>query len=57
MNSIHTLETYDIEYVYDQIGCVVEGNAVDEDLNRRILPPKNPRNQGQPQSTRRESQS
>ena len=56
MNTIHPMETHDIGSVDDRMGCVVGGKAVDEDFNRCILPPKNPRKQDQPPSTRRESQ-
>ena len=36
MNTIHPMETYDIGFVDDQMGCVVGGDAVDENFNRRI---------------------
>ena len=57
VNTIHPMETHDIGYVDDRMGCVVGGKAVDEDFNWRILLPKNPRKRGRPPSTRRESQS
>ena len=57
MNTIHPIETHDIGSVDDRTGCVVGGEAVDEDFNWHILPPKNPRKRGRPPSTRKESQS
>jgi len=51
------METHDIGFVNDQMGCVVEGDALDEDFNRRILLPVNPQKRGRPQPRRRESQS
>jgi len=57
MNTTHPMETHDIGFVDDYMGCVVEGDVVDDNFNRRFLPPKNLRKRGRPQSTRRESQS
>jgi len=48
MNVIHPKETYDSGVVDGDTGLVVGGDDVDEDFNRRILPPKNPRGPRRP---------
>lgn len=56
MNSVHPMETHDMAAVDPSAGCVVGGEALDNDFNRRILPPVNPRKRGRPKSKRMESQ-
>ncbi|KAJ8425181.1 hypothetical protein Cgig2_010790 [Carnegiea gigantea] len=56
MNVIHPMETHDTGVVDGDTGLVVGGNDLDEDFNRRILPPKNPRGAGRPGKRRIESQ-
>jgi len=46
MNAIHPMETHDSEVVDGDTGLIVGGDDLDEDFNRCILPPKNPREQG-----------
>jgi len=43
MNSVHPMETHDMATVDDRTGRVVGGKALDDEFNRRILPPINPR--------------
>jgi len=38
LNVVHPMETHDSGVVDDNIGAVVEGQELDEDFNRRILP-------------------
>ncbi|KAJ8438971.1 hypothetical protein Cgig2_018882 [Carnegiea gigantea] len=56
MNVIHSMETHDTGVVHSDTGLVVRGDDLDEDFNRRILPPKNPRGAGRPRKRRVESQ-
>ncbi|KAJ8422402.1 hypothetical protein Cgig2_029226 [Carnegiea gigantea] len=56
MNAIHPMETHDTGVVDGDIGLVVGGDDLDEDFNRRILPPKNPQGAGRPKKRRVESQ-
>jgi len=56
MNSIHPMETHDIASVDERSRRVVSGEALDDEFNRRILPPTNPRKRGRPKSKMRESQ-
>ena len=56
MNAIHPMETHDTGVVDGDTGLVVGGDDLDEDFNRRILPPKNPRGAGRPKKRRVESQ-
>ncbi|KAJ8425786.1 hypothetical protein Cgig2_014499 [Carnegiea gigantea] len=56
MNVIHSMETDDTGVVNDDTGLAVGGDDLDEDFNRRILPPKNPRGAGRPRKKRVESQ-
>jgi len=42
--------------VNDSLAHVMGGEALEDDFNRRILPPINPRKRGRPPFTRRESQ-
>ena len=56
MNSVHPMETHDIATVDDTTGHVIGGEALDDEFNRCILPPMNPRKRGWPESKRRESQ-
>ena len=56
MSTIHPMEPHDMASVDDRMGRVVGGEALDDEYNRRILPPTNPRKRGRPKSTRRESQ-
>ncbi|KAJ8421945.1 hypothetical protein Cgig2_006416 [Carnegiea gigantea] len=56
MNVIHPMETHDTGVVDGDTGLVVGGDDLDEDFNRRILPPKNPRGVGRPRKRRVESQ-
>ena len=56
MNSVHPMETHDMATVDDITGRVIGGEALDDEFNRRILPPINPRKRGRPESKRRESQ-
>uniref|UniRef100_A0A7C8YUM5 CCHC-type domain-containing protein n=1 Tax=Opuntia streptacantha TaxID=393608 RepID=A0A7C8YUM5_OPUST len=56
MNTVHLMETHDMATVDDTTGRVTGGEGLDDDFNRRILPPINPRKRGRPKSTRRESQ-
>jgi len=41
LNVAHPMETHNSGIVEDNTGAVVRGLELDEDLNRRILPPKN----------------
>ncbi|KAJ8423414.1 hypothetical protein Cgig2_032664 [Carnegiea gigantea] len=56
MNVMHPMETHDVGIVDGDTGHVVGGDELDEDFNRRILPPKNPRGAGRPRKRRIESQ-
>ena len=56
MTTIHPMETHDMATMDDRTEHVVGGEALDDEYNRRILPPTNPRTRGRPKSTRRESQ-
>ena len=56
MNSVHPMETHDMAAVDETTGSVIGGEALDDEFNRRILPPTNPRKRGRPESNRRESQ-
>ena len=56
MNAVHPMETHDTRVVDGGTGLVVGGDDLDEDFNRRILPPKNPRGAGRPKKRRVESQ-
>jgi len=55
LNAIHSIETHDLGFVDDNIGLVVGGHDLDEDFNKRILSPKNPRAPGRPKKRRIES--
>jgi len=55
MNTIHPMEMHDIGLTDNQMGCVVRGDAINEDFNRRILLNKTARKRGRLQSRRRES--
>ncbi|KAJ8444821.1 hypothetical protein Cgig2_034056 [Carnegiea gigantea] len=55
MNVVHRMEMHDIEFVDNRTGRVAGGESLNEDYNRRILPPLNPCKRGRPQSKRRES--
>ena len=46
MNSVHPMETHDMATVDDRTGRVIGGKALDNEFNRRILAPINPRKQG-----------
>jgi len=41
MNTIHLMETHDMETVDYTTGCVTGGEGLDDDFNRRILLPIN----------------
>jgi len=41
LNVVHSIESLDSGTVDDNIGAVFLGKQLDEDFNRRILPPKN----------------
>ena len=56
MNNVHPMETHDMATVDERTGRVSGGAALDDNFNRRILPPINPRKRGRPKSRRRESQ-
>ena len=56
MNTAHPMETHDMATVDDRTGRVTGSEGLDDNFNRRILPPINPRKRGRPKSTRRESQ-
>ena len=56
MNTVHPMETHDMGSVDDRTGRVTGGDGLDDNFNRRILPPINPRKRSRPKSTRRESQ-
>jgi len=56
MNAIHLMETHDTGVVDGDTGLVVGGDDLDEDFNRHILPPKNPRGAGRPKKRRVKSQ-
>jgi len=56
LNDIHPMETHDSGVVDDNTGLEVAGDELDEDFNRRILPPKNARAPGRPMKRRIESQ-
>ncbi|KAJ8430623.1 hypothetical protein Cgig2_021585 [Carnegiea gigantea] len=56
MNVTHPMETHDTGVVDGDTGFVVGGDYLDEDFNRRILPPKNPRGARRPRKRRVESQ-
>ncbi|KAJ8421196.1 LOW QUALITY PROTEIN: hypothetical protein Cgig2_011715 [Carnegiea gigantea] len=43
INNTHPIETHDSATVDNATGLVVEGEALDDGYNRRILPPINPR--------------
>ena len=42
MNTVHLMETHEMATVDDTTGRVTGGTALDDDFNRRILPPINP---------------
>jgi len=50
------METHDSRVINDNTSAVVGGQELDEDFNRRILPPKNERPLGRPPKRRIESQ-
>ena len=56
MTTVHPMETHDMATVDDRTGRFVGGEALNDEYNRRILPPTNPQKRGQPKSARRESQ-
>ena len=56
MNAIHPLETHNSTHVDDGTGQVVEGEELDDEHNRHILPPINPRPSRRPRVKRIESQ-
>ena len=56
LNAINPMEMHDSGVVKDNAGLIVRGHELDEDFNRRILPPKNPRAIGRPKKRRIESQ-
>ena len=56
INRVHPMETHDMATVDDRTGRVIGGEVLDDEFNRRILPPINPRKRGRPKSTRTESQ-
>jgi len=43
MNTMHPMKTHDMATVVDRIGRVSGGEGLDDDFNRRILLPINPR--------------
>jgi len=43
INSIHPMETHDLASMDDRIGRVGGERALDEDFNKHVLPPINPR--------------
>jgi len=49
VNVVHLMETYDSGTIDDGTGAVIEGHELDDEFNRRILPPQNQRPLGQPQ--------
>jgi len=40
------MERHNMAMVDDRKGCVIGGDALDDEFNRRILPPINPQKQG-----------
>ena len=56
LNVVHPMETHDLGVVDENTGAVVGGQELDEDFNRRILPPKSERPPGRPRKRRIESQ-
>jgi len=56
LNVVHPMETHDHGTVDENTGAVVGGEELDDDFNRRILPPKNQRPPGRPKRRRIESQ-
>ncbi|KAJ8432189.1 hypothetical protein Cgig2_013731 [Carnegiea gigantea] len=56
MNAIHPIEIHDTGVVDGDTGLVLGGDDLDEDFNRHILPPKNPRGAGRLRKRRIESQ-
>jgi len=56
MNAIHPLETHDSAHVDDGTDQVVGGEELDDEHNKRILPPINPCPSGRPRVKRIESQ-
>ena len=55
MNVIHRMEIHDSGVIDGDTGLVIGGD-LDEDFNRRILPPMNPRGPERPRKPRIESQ-
>ncbi|KAJ8432233.1 hypothetical protein Cgig2_024388 [Carnegiea gigantea] len=49
MNNIHPTETHDLANVDNRTGGVIGGHKLDEDYNRRIIPPQKPRPPGRPE--------
>ena len=43
MNNVHPMKAHDMATVDDRTGRVIGGEALDDEFNRRILPPINPR--------------
>ena len=41
MNVVHLMETHDSGTVDNGTGAVIGGNELDDEFNRRILPPQN----------------
>ena len=56
MNVVHPMETHDLGIVDERTGAVIGGQELDDDYNRCILPPTNPRPPRRPQKQRIESQ-
>ncbi|KAJ8422762.1 hypothetical protein Cgig2_024401 [Carnegiea gigantea] len=53
---VHPIEMHDIGKVDDKIGVVVNGEELDDDYKRCILPPNNGHHLGRPPSKQRESE-
>ncbi|KAJ8424261.1 hypothetical protein Cgig2_019206 [Carnegiea gigantea] len=51
MNSIHPMEMHDSATVDNDTGVVIGGEALDDEYNRGILLPLNPRQQGRPRKS------
>jgi len=48
MNVVHPMETHDSGTVDERTGAMIGGQELDNDYNRRILPPTNPQRPGRP---------